>query len=152
VNGINGKEGGEGKPGGEGKTGAAGVAPNVFVGDKELKSGSATLMSVAVPKGSAAGGVISFTILATDGANQAVTEAGTIYWNALTAVVTCKTDVTNNIHLGTVGAMCTPGFTSTGMPSVGIFDNPSFGTPAPVVVNHVWFTVTNNAPGAARLE
>jgi len=152
TNGTNGANGTAGREGKEGKQGIPGVAPNVFVGDKELKSGFASLMSVTVPKGSAAGGQITFTVLATDGANQAVTETGTIYWDALTNVVTCKVDGTNNLHLGEVKAGCSPGFTSESAPSISIFDNPSFFTPAPVVVNHVWFTITNNSGDVLHLE
>jgi Collagen triple helix repeat (20 copies) len=156
LNGANGKEGvpgREGKDGKEGKEGRPGVAPNVFVGDKELKGNFAALMSLAIPPGSAAGGTISFTILATDGGSQAVTEAGTIYWNAVTNAVTCKVDATNNLHLGTVNAACVPSFFSPGtQPGCYIDDNPSFSTPAPVVVNHVWFTITNNSGDLLRLE
>jgi hypothetical protein len=153
TNGINGINGINGKEGKEGKAGANGVAPNVFVGNKELKENFANLMSVTVPKGSAAGGVISFTILATDGGSQVITEAGTIYWDALTSVVTCRTDTANPLHLGTVSAGCSPGFSGPeSAPSIAIFDNPTFSSPAPVVVNHVWFTITNNSGDVLRLE
>jgi hypothetical protein len=156
LSGANGKEGAGGKEGKEGKlgpTGPAGVAPNVFVGNKELKSGFANLMSVAVPLGSAAGGSISYTILATDGGSQAVTESGVLYWNALTNVVTCKLDKEAKLSVGTVNGGCTPVFLEPGsQPGVAIFDSPTFGTPAPVVVNHVWFTITNNSAGPLRLE
>jgi hypothetical protein len=162
VNGTNGKDGAAGKEGKEGAagkegkvglTGPAGVAPNVFVGNKELKENLTGLMSVAVPSGSAAGGTISFTILATDGGTQLATEAGTIYWDATTNSITCKTDSTNNLHLGTVGAGCSPSFINPGFqPGIYIFDNPTFFSPAPVVVNHVWFTITNNSGDVLRLE
>jgi uncharacterized low-complexity protein len=154
--GANGKDGAGGKEGKEGKlgpTGPAGVAPNVFVGNKELKSNFTNLMSVAVPPGSGAGVSISYTILATDGGIQAVTETGIIYWNALTNIVTCRNDKEAKLNVGAVNAGCSVGFFEPGsQPGAAIFDNPAFGTPAPVVVNHVWFTITNNSPGALRLE
>jgi hypothetical protein len=151
--GAAGKEGKEGKEGKAGLTGLPGVAPNVFVSNKDLKSNLAPLMSVLVPPGSAAGATISFTILATDGGTQVATEAGTIYFNALTNVASCRTDITNNLHIGTVGATCSPSFFTPGsQPGVYIFDNPTFPSPAPVVVNHVWFTITNNSGDVLTLQ
>jgi Collagen triple helix repeat (20 copies) len=153
VNGTNGKEGATGKEGKAGPTGPAGVAPNVFVGNKELKSGIANLMSVAVPPGSAAGVSVSYTILATDGGSQAVTETGVIYWNALSNAITCKTDKEAKLSLGTVNSSCVLGFFEPGFqPGLSIFDSPSFSSPAPVVVNHVWFTITNNSGAALTLQ
>jgi hypothetical protein len=65
-------------------------------GRKDERPNLAPLMSVLVPAGSAAGATITFTILATDGGSQVVTEAGTIYFNALTNVASCRIDITNN--------------------------------------------------------
>jgi len=152
-NGTNGLAGKNGERGEEGATGPAGVAPNVFVGNKELTSGFASLMSVAIPLGSAAGGTISFTVVATDGASQTVVESGLMLWTATTNSVTCTVDPNSKLHLGTVNASCSPGFFNPGFqPGVGIFDSPTFSSPAPVVVNHVWFTITNNSGDLLRLE
>jgi hypothetical protein len=152
-NGTNGVAGKNGEQGKEGATGPAGVAPNVFVGNKELSSGLASLMSVAIPLGSAAGGTISFTVVATDGGSQTVVESGLMLWTATTNSVTCTVDPNSRLHLGTVNASCSPGFFNPGsQPGVSIFDSPSFSSPAPVVVNHVWFTITNNSGDLLRLE
>jgi hypothetical protein len=115
--------------------------------------GSTSLLSIAVPPGGAAGGRIHFVIRATDGGSQVATQSGTIVFLALQNTVTCTLSASDTLHLGTVNAGCSPGFFNPGsQPGISIFDNVSFGSPAPIVVHEVYFDIENDSGAPIRLE
>jgi hypothetical protein len=115
--------------------------------------GSTALASWKVAPGDAAGGTIDYTIVATDGGTQIVSEHGRIQFNATTNSITCTVDATDKLHLGTVNSGCTPGFFSPGLqPGVSIFDNVAFPTSAPIVTHTIYFEIHNNSISPMRLE
>jgi hypothetical protein len=154
--GLTGASGATGLTGQVGPTGPS--EPNILISDKDLtlsSPGFTSLLSVHLTGTAIAGGYVYFTIRATDGGSQVNSEVGTIMWDATANSVTCNVVPSAGIHLGTVGAGCTPGFFNPGsQPGISIFDNVVFGSPAPVVVNHVWFRAVTNADAAntVRLE
>jgi hypothetical protein len=154
--GIQGVPGTMGPAGVEGPMGVIGPAgpsnATIVSGDKELEHsafGVASLLSVHLSGTGVAGGRIYFTIEATDGGSQIVTEEGVIQWLATANSITCTVQATETLHLGTVGSGCSPGFFNPGsQPWVSIYDNVSFSTPASIAYNHVWFTAVTEADTA----
>jgi hypothetical protein len=115
--------------------------------------GFVSLFSVQLTGTQTAGGLVRYTIRATDGGFQIATEHGTIQWLATPNSITCKLDTTDSLHLGTVAGGCSPGFFNPGsQPGVSIFDNVSFASPAPLAVNEVSFWIENDSPYPLRLE
>jgi hypothetical protein len=111
------------------------------------------LASWPVAAGDAAGGIIDYTIVATDGGSQIATEHGTMQYNATANSITCTVQTTDKLHLGTVNSGCTPGFFNPGsQPGVSIFDNVTFSSPAPIVTHKVYFVVHNHSVSTTRLE
>jgi hypothetical protein len=146
IQGIQGIQGVQGEPG----------VVNQTTSEKNMTlsaPGSASLFSIALAAGESAGGLVNYTITATDGATQLATEHGTIQWNATGNSITCSADTSDKLHLGIVNSGCTPGFFNPGsQPGVSVFDNVSFSNPAPLVVHHVVFTVINDSTHPIRLE
>ena len=144
--GPQGPQGVEGKQGIQGPPGETGV----LVGNKEMTlkaPGYVELFSVKLGPGQAAGGIVRYTIVATDGGTQIATEHGTIQWNATANSITCVAQEKDKVHLGTVGAGCNPGFFGTGSePGVSIYDNVSFASPAPPATNRIYFQAYNDSP------
>ncbi len=115
--------------------------------------GIADLMSIHLTGTQTAGGRIRYMIRATDGGSQVATESGVIQYLATATSITCAIQLDDKLHLGTVNSNCSPGFFSPGaQPGVSIFDNVSFASPAPVVVNEVYFTIENESGSPIRLE
>lgn len=150
--GIEGERGIEGKPGIQGPPGETGV----LTGDKEMtlaSPGFVSLFSIHLGPGQAAGGIVRYTVVATDGGSQIATEHGTIQWNATANSITCTVQEKDKLHLGTVNSGCTPGFFNPGsQPGVSIFDNVSFSSPAPLATNNVYFSVYDDSPYPVRAE
>ncbi|MBS1894350.1 MAG: collagen-like protein [Actinobacteria bacterium] len=148
--GPQGPQGVEGKQGIQGPPGETGV----LVGSKEMTlnaPGFTELFSVKLGPGQAAGGIVRYTIVATDGGSQIATEHGTMQWNATANSITCTVQEKDKLHLGIVMSGCTPGFFNPGsQPGVSIFDNVSFNTPAPLATNHVYFQAYNDSPYPLR--
>jgi hypothetical protein len=138
-----------------GPPGAPGVT-NITSGVKEMtlaSPGFVSLFSIELSGTQTAGGLVRYTIRATDGGSQIATEHGTIQWLATRNTITCTVDTTDKLHLGTVNSGCTPGFFNPGsLPGVSIFDNVSFSSPAPLVVNEVHFWIENDSPYPIRLQ
>jgi hypothetical protein len=151
-----GPAGPQGIPGPAGPAGPAGTGTGLLVGPKAMTlsaPGITSLASWPVPLGDAAGGYIAYTIVATDGGSQIVTETGTILYNATTNSITCTAPVAQQVHRGTVNSGCTPGFFNPGsQPGVSIFDNVVFFSPAPIVTHFVYFEIHNVSGPATRLE
>jgi hypothetical protein len=140
-----------------GPTGATGVADLTGVAsskDMTLSApGFVSLLSIALAAGDAAGGRISYTIVATDGGSQIATETGVIKFNATANSITCTSSTEDKLHLGTVNSGCTPGFFNPGsQPGVSIFDNVTFSSPAPIVVHKVYFRIENLSNSLFRIE
>jgi len=115
--------------------------------------GFTSLASFAIAPGDAAGGLIEYTIVATDGGSQLVTERGTILFDATANSITCTVQATTKLHLGTVNSGCTPGFFNPGsQPGVSIFDNVSFSSPAAIATHVVYFRIYNVSNSVMRLE
>lgn len=150
--GIEGKEGVEGKQGIQGPPGETGV----LTGSKEMtlsSPGFVSLFSIHLLPGQAAGGIVRYTVVATDGGSQIATEHGTIQWNATANSITCTVNEKDKLHLGTVNSGCTPGFFNPGsQPGVSIFDNVAFSSPAPIVTHNVYFSVYDDSPYPIRAE
>ena len=147
-----GSQGVEGKQGIQGPPGETGV----LTGSKELTlaaPGFVSLFSIHLGPGQAAGGIVRYTIVATDGGSQIATEHGTIQWNATANSITCTVQEKDKLHLGTVNSGCTPGFFNPeSQPGISIFDNVSFSSPAPLATNQVYFSVYNDSPYPIRAE
>jgi hypothetical protein len=170
IQGPRGQRGAPGRPGAPGATGATGpqgltgpIGPagptgvtNQTTGEKDLSlasPGFANLFSVHLTGTQTAGGTVSYTMTATDGGSQIAVEHGTIQWVATANSISCQIQTDDKLHLGTVGSGCTPGFFNPGsQPGISIFDNVSFPSPAPVVTNHVVYTIVNNSDATLRLE
>ncbi|MBS1864035.1 MAG: hypothetical protein JSS68_20250 [Actinobacteria bacterium] len=171
--GKQGKTGATGATGATGPTGAAGptgpVGPigptgpqglpgvtNITSGVKQMTlaaPGFASLFSIELSGTEVAGGLVRYTIRATDGGSQLATEHGTIQWDATANSITCTAQTDDKLHLGTVGSGCTPGFFNPGShPGISVFDNVSFNSPAPLVVHEVYFWIENDSPYPIRLE
>jgi FlaG/FlaF family flagellin (archaellin) len=150
--GAPGQQGVEGKQGIQGPPGETGV----LVGEKEMTlniPGFTSLFSVEVPEGQAAGGIVRYTIVATDGHGQIATEHATIQWNATHNSITCTAQEKDKLHLGSVNSGCTPGFFNpNSQPGVSVFDNVAFSNPAPLATNRVYFQVYNDSPYPLRAE
>ena len=115
--------------------------------------GFVSLMSIALAAGDAAGGRIAYTVVATDGGSQLVTETGVIKYNATANSITCTSSTGDKLSLGTVNSGCTPGFFNPGsQPGVSIFDNVVFSTPAPIVVHRVYYRIENLSNSVIRIE
>jgi hypothetical protein len=115
--------------------------------------GFTSLASFTVAPGDAAGGLVEYTIVATDGGSQLATERGTILFNATANSITCTVQATTKLHLGTVNSGCTPGFFNPGsQPGISIFDNVSFSSPAAIATHVVYFRIYNVSNSALRLE
>jgi hypothetical protein len=115
--------------------------------------GFVSLMSIALAAGDAAGGRITYTIVATDGGSQIATETGVIKFNATANSITCTSSIEDKLRLGTVNSGCTPGFFNPGsQPGVSIFDNVAFSTPAPIVVHKVYYRIENVSGSSIRIE
>ena len=115
--------------------------------------GFVSLLSINLTGTNTAGGLINYTIRATDGASQIATEIGTIRYLATANSITCSVQVTSKLNLGTVNSGCTPGFFNPGShPGVSIFDNVSFSSPAPIVVHEVYFTIENESGSPIILQ
>jgi hypothetical protein len=115
--------------------------------------GFTSLASFAIAPGDAAGGLIEYTIVATDGGTQLATERGTILFNATANSITCTVQTTTKLHLGTVNSGCTPGFFNPGsQPGVSVFDNVAFSSPAALATHVVYFRVYNVSNSPTRLE
>jgi hypothetical protein len=113
----------------------------------------ASLMSIHLTGTNSAGGRIFYTIRATDSGTQVATEEGVIQFLATANTITCTVEMTDKLHLGTVASGCTPGFFNPLVqPGISIFDNVAFGTPAPIVVNEVFFRIENLSGAVIRLE
>ncbi|MBS1888384.1 MAG: hypothetical protein JSU06_14480 [Actinobacteria bacterium] len=176
---TNGRRGRRGKPGRTGATGPAGApgpagpagptgpigetgpqgipgVTNITSGVKQMtlpQPGFVSLFSIHLSGTQTAGGLVRYTIRATDGGTQIATEHGTIQWLATPNSITCTVDTTDRLHLGTVNGGCTPGFFNPGsQPGVSIFDNVTFGSPAPLAVNEVQFWIENDSTYPIRLE
>lgn len=138
-----------------GKCASAGPSP-IVTGMKNMTlavPGTTALASFHVAAGDAAGGVIEYTIVATDGGAQVATERGTMLFNATPNSITCTVQPTEKLHLGTVLSGCTPGFFNPGsQPGVAVFDNVGFSSPAPIVTHVVYFEIHNVSASATRLE
>jgi hypothetical protein len=153
--GPKGPQGLEGPEGLEGLQGEPGVT-NISSGAKDLtlaSPGFTSLFSVKLSGTQTAGGLVRYTVVATDGGSQIATEHGTIQWLATANSITCTVQTDDKLHLGTVNSGCTPGFFNPGsQPGVSIFDNVTFSSPAPIVVHKVYFWVENDSPYPIRLE
>ena len=115
--------------------------------------GFCSLISIKLTGTETAGGRIFYTIRATDGGSQIATEQGVMQYLATANSVTCTVDTTDKLHLGTVNSGSTPGFFNPGsQPGVSIFDNVSFSSPAPIIVNEVTFRILNVSGAKLRLE
>jgi hypothetical protein len=115
--------------------------------------GFTSLMSIHLTGTHTAGGRIFYVIRATDGGSQVATEEGVIQYLATPNSITCTVDTSDKLHLGTVNSGCTPGFFNPGsQPGISIYDNVSFSSPAPLVVNEVYFTIENDSGASIRLE
>jgi hypothetical protein len=115
--------------------------------------GFVSLFSIHLGPGQTAGGIVRYTITATDGGNQLASEHGTIQWDATANSITCTVQEKDKLHLGTVNSGCTPGFFNPGsQPGVSVFDNVSFSSPAPIVVHKVHFSIYNDSPYPIRAE
>jgi hypothetical protein len=115
--------------------------------------GFVSLLSINLTGTNTAGGLINYTIRATDGGSQIATESGTIHYLATANSITCTVDATTKLHLGTVNSGCTPGFFNPGShPGVSIFDNVSFSSPAPIVVHEVYFSIENESGSPIILQ
>jgi hypothetical protein len=115
--------------------------------------GFASLMSIHLVGTHTAGGRIYYTIRATDGGSQIATEEGVIQFLATANSIICTVQSNDKVNLGTVNSGCTPGFFNPGFqPGITIFDNVSFGVPAPIVVHDVYFRIVNESGSAIRLE
>ena len=164
-----GPSGPAGPPGTTGSTGPAGPAGPIgpagpsgvldLTGVANTKNltlsspGFVSLMSIVLGAGDAAGGRITYTIVATDGGSQIATETGVIKYNATANSITCTSSTEDKLHLGTVNSGCTPGFFNPGShPGVSIFDNVSFSTPAPIVVHKVYYRIENISNSQIRVE
>jgi hypothetical protein len=147
-----GPQGIEGKQGIQGPPGETGV----LTGSKELtlaSPGFASLFSVGLAPGQAAGGIVRYTIVATSVAGETVTEHATIQWDAIANSITCTVQEKDKLHLGTVNSGCSPGFFNPGsQPGVSVFDNVSFPTPSPIATNRIYFSVYNDSPYPIRAE
>lgn len=153
--GATGPQGPEGKQGIQGEQGPPGET-GVITGEKNLSltsPGFVGLFSIHLEQGQAAGGIVRYTITATDGGSQIATEHGTIQWNTTANSITCTVKENDKLHLGTVNSGCTPGFFNPGsQPGVSIFDNVSFSSPAPIVVHKIHYSIYNDSPYPLRLE
>ncbi len=155
--GPTGATGATGPTGATGATGAAGAGA-ILGGPKTLPLTSPALTALASwtvggAGAEATGGYIAYTIVATDGASQIVSETGTILYDATSNSITCTAPTAQQIHLGTVNSGCTPGFFNPGsQPGVSVFDNVAFGVPAPIVVHYVYFEIHNLGAPPTRLE
>jgi hypothetical protein len=94
--------------------------------------------------GTSAGGRLYYTIRATDGNNQEISESGVIPFLVSGSAVSCLPPV-DVIHLGTgsssVNAGCAVGVSNLGRPALGISDNVMFEIPASIVVHNVSYRV-----------
>ncbi len=158
-----GPTGPQGPAGATGATGPAG--PPGPSGDTVItkslplaRPASTALASWKPAAGDAAGGTLDYTIVASDnglqpGGVQTVTEHGRIQYSVVGNTITCNTQPTDKLGIGTVNSVCNPGFFNPGsQPGVAISDNISFGMPAPMAVHTVYFTVHNQSVTATRLE
>jgi hypothetical protein len=118
---------------------------------KPLASGIALLFSITLTGTQSTGGRVIYTIRSTDGGSQEPTETATIKYVGTPNGVSCQNAVSDKLTLGTVNSGCTLEFVTGGF-SIGITDNVSFPTPAPVVVNEVYFTIENESGSPIRLE
>ena len=147
-----GQQGIEGEQGIQGPPGETGV----LTGNKEMtltSPGFVSLFSIHLGPGQAAGGIVRYTIVATDGGSQIATEHGTIQWNATPNSITCTVQEKDKLHLGTVNSGCTPGFFNPGsQPGISIFDDVSLASPAPLATNNVYFSVYDDSPYPVRAE
>ena len=115
--------------------------------------GFTALFSIHLTGTETAGGRVRYMVRATDGGSQIATEEGVIQYLATSNSVTCTVQTNDKLHLGTVNSGCTPGFFNPGsQPGISIFDNVSFASPAPIVVNEVYFTIENESGASIRLE
>ncbi len=132
------------------------AASPIVTGTKNMTlavPGFANLASFAVAAGDAAGGLIHYTIVATDGGSQLVTERGTILFDATTNAITCSVQADDKLSFGPVNSGCTPGFFNPGLqPGLTVYDNVSFGSPAPIATHVVYFEIHNVSASAMRLE
>lgn len=153
--GATGPQGPEGKQGIQGEQGPPGET-GVLTGEKNMtlnSPGFAGLFSVHLTGTQTAGGIVRYTIVATDGGSQIATEHGTIQWNATANSITCTVREDDKLHLGTVNSGCTPGFFNpSSQPGVSIFDNVSFSSPAPIVVHKVHYSIYDDSAYPLRLE
>jgi hypothetical protein len=153
--GVAGPTGPRGETGPQGPQGLPGVT-NFSTGTRDMTlsaPGFVSLFSIPIPALGAAGGLVNYTIVATDGGSQIATEHGTIQWNATANSITCTVQTTDKLHLGTVNSGCTPGFFNPGsQPGISVFDNVSFSSPAPIVTHKVYFTIENDSPYTLRME
>jgi hypothetical protein len=129
------------------------VDRRIIVGKAKQLTGFTPLMSIHLTGTHTAGGRIFYMVRATDGGSQIATEEGVIQYLATANAITCTVQTTDKLHLGTVNSACEPTFFNPGsQPGVAIFDNVTFSTPAPIVVNEVYFTIENESGSAIRLE
>ncbi len=153
--GATGPTGPPGLRGEKGEQGLPGVT-NITSGAKDLpltSSASTTLFSVKLAAGQAAGGLVKYTIAATDAAGHIAVEHGTIQWAATPNSITCLVQTDDKIAVGTVGSSCSPGFFSPGsQPGASIFDNVVFSPSAPLVTHKIFFWIENDSPFPIRLE
>jgi Collagen triple helix repeat (20 copies) len=98
---------------------------------------------------------VFYVVTADDGGSQIATESGVMQVLATRNSVTCTVQASDKLHLGIVNSGCTPGFFNPGsQPGVSIFDNVSFGSPAPIVNHRIYFRIVNlSGPGITiRIE
>ncbi|MBY0278569.1 hypothetical protein K2Z84_24825 [Candidatus Binatia bacterium] len=115
--------------------------------------GYTNLMSVKLNGTDTAGGRIHYTIRATDGAKQVVTESGVIQYVATAQSITCTVRPDDKVYIGSVNSGCTPTFFAPGsQPGVAIYDIVQFKNPAPIAVHEVYFSIENESRSAIRLE
>jgi len=129
----------------------SGVLRKVIPPDGAL--GFVPLMSIHLTGSNTAGGRIYYTIRATDGGSQIATEEGILQFLATTNSITCNITADDKLHLGTVNSGCNPTFTNPSLlPGIGIYDEVSFPTPAPIVAHEIFYRIENLSDAVIRLE